>query len=53
MVRCDSIAIHNYQYAAIVNFAPDIGIGVIAQGVEAEQQRDLLTSTDTMTQAQG
>jgi EAL domain-containing protein (putative c-di-GMP-specific phosphodiesterase class I) len=38
---------------AIVNFAHDIGIVVIAQGVETEQQRDLLTSTDTMTQAQG
>ncbi len=38
---------------AIVNFAHDIGISVIAQGVETEQQRDLLTSTDTMTQAQG
>jgi diguanylate cyclase (GGDEF)-like protein/PAS domain S-box-containing protein len=38
---------------AIVNFAHDIGIVVIAQGVETEQQRDLLTSTDPMTQAQG
>jgi diguanylate cyclase (GGDEF)-like protein/PAS domain S-box-containing protein len=38
---------------AIVNFAHDIGIVVIAQGVETEQQRELLTSTDTMTQAQG
>jgi diguanylate cyclase (GGDEF)-like protein/PAS domain S-box-containing protein len=38
---------------AIVNFARDIGIGVIAQGVETEQQRALLNSTDTMTQAQG
>jgi diguanylate cyclase (GGDEF)-like protein/PAS domain S-box-containing protein len=38
---------------AIVNFARDIGIVVIAQGVETEQQRDLLTSTDPMTQAQG
>jgi EAL domain-containing protein (putative c-di-GMP-specific phosphodiesterase class I) len=38
---------------AIVNFARDIGIGVIAQGVETEQQRNLLTSTDTKTQAQG
>jgi diguanylate cyclase (GGDEF)-like protein/PAS domain S-box-containing protein len=38
---------------AIVNFAHDIGISVIAQGVETEQQRDLLTSTDAMTQAQG
>jgi EAL domain-containing protein (putative c-di-GMP-specific phosphodiesterase class I) len=38
---------------AIVNFTHDIGIAVIAQGVETEQQRDLLTSTDTMAQAQG
>jgi len=38
---------------AIVNFAHDIGIVVIAQGVETEQQRELLTSTDPMTQAQG
>jgi diguanylate cyclase (GGDEF)-like protein/PAS domain S-box-containing protein len=38
---------------AIVNFAHDIGIVVIAQGVETEQQRDLLTSTDSLTQAQG
>jgi EAL domain-containing protein (putative c-di-GMP-specific phosphodiesterase class I) len=38
---------------AIVNFARDVGIAVIAQGVETEQQRDLLTSTDTLTQAQG
>lgn len=38
---------------AIVNFAHDIGIAVIAQGVETEQQRVLLTSTDSMTQAQG
>jgi EAL domain-containing protein (putative c-di-GMP-specific phosphodiesterase class I) len=38
---------------AIVNFARDVGIGVIAQGVETLQQRDLLTSSDTMTQAQG
>jgi diguanylate cyclase (GGDEF)-like protein/PAS domain S-box-containing protein len=38
---------------AIVNFAHDIGIGVIAQGVETEQQRNLLTSTDPMTHAQG
>jgi diguanylate cyclase (GGDEF)-like protein/PAS domain S-box-containing protein len=38
---------------AIVNFAHDIGIGVIAQGVETEEQRDLLTSTDPMTKAQG
>jgi len=38
---------------AIVNFARDIGIAVIAQGVETEEQRDLLTSTGTQTQAQG
>jgi diguanylate cyclase (GGDEF)-like protein/PAS domain S-box-containing protein len=38
---------------AIVNFAHDIGIAVIAQGVETEEQRELLTSADPMTQAQG
>jgi EAL domain-containing protein (putative c-di-GMP-specific phosphodiesterase class I) len=38
---------------AIVNFARDIGIVVIAQGVETEQQRDLLTLADITTQAQG
>jgi diguanylate cyclase (GGDEF)-like protein/PAS domain S-box-containing protein len=38
---------------AIINFARDIGIDVIAQGVETEQQRQLLTSTDPRTQAQG
>ena len=38
---------------AILNFARDIGIGVIAQGVETEQQSDLLSSTDPTAQAQG
>lgn len=38
---------------AIVNFAHDTGIIVIAQGVETAQQRDLLTLTDATTQAQG
>jgi diguanylate cyclase (GGDEF)-like protein/PAS domain S-box-containing protein len=38
---------------AIVNFARDIGIEVIAQGVETEQQRALLASTGATTQAQG
>jgi diguanylate cyclase (GGDEF)-like protein/PAS domain S-box-containing protein len=38
---------------AIVNFARDIGVGVIGQGVETEQQRSLLASTDASTQAQG
>ncbi len=38
---------------AIVNFAHDVGIVVIAQGVETEQQHNLLSSTDTKTQAQG
>jgi diguanylate cyclase (GGDEF)-like protein/PAS domain S-box-containing protein len=38
---------------AIVNFARDIGIAVIAQGVETEEQSELLSSTDTATQAQG
>jgi diguanylate cyclase (GGDEF)-like protein/PAS domain S-box-containing protein len=38
---------------AIVNFAHDIGIGVIAQGVETKAQSDLLTSAEFTTQAQG
>ena len=38
---------------AIVNFANDVGIGVIAQGVETEQQRALLAATDSTTRAQG
>lgn len=39
--------------SAIVNFARDVGVGVIAQGVESEEQRELLTATDANTQAQG
>ena len=40
---------------AIVNFARDLGIAVIAQGVETEGQSDLLTltSADPATQGQG
>jgi EAL domain-containing protein (putative c-di-GMP-specific phosphodiesterase class I) len=38
---------------AIVNFAHDVGIAVTAQGIETEQQRDLLTLTITPAQAQG
>jgi diguanylate cyclase (GGDEF)-like protein/PAS domain S-box-containing protein len=38
---------------AIVNFAHDLGIVVVAQGVETEVQRVLLTSTNSTTQAQG
>ena len=38
---------------AIVNFARDVGIGVIGQGVETEQQRALLASTGLATQGQG
>jgi diguanylate cyclase (GGDEF)-like protein/PAS domain S-box-containing protein len=38
---------------AIVNFAHDVGIVVIAQGVETKQQQDLLTSAKSTTQAQG
>jgi diguanylate cyclase (GGDEF)-like protein/PAS domain S-box-containing protein len=38
---------------AIVNFAKDIGIEVIAQGVETEQQRALLASANSTSQAQG
>jgi EAL domain-containing protein (putative c-di-GMP-specific phosphodiesterase class I) len=32
---------------AMVNFAQDIGIGIIALGVETEEQRDWLSSADT------
>jgi hypothetical protein len=38
---------------AIVSFARDIGIAVIAQGVETAQQSALLSQTDSATQAQG
>ena len=38
---------------AIINLAHEIGIVVIGQGVETEQQQDLLSSTDPMMQAQG
>lgn len=36
-----------------INFARDIGIVVIAQGVETDEQRDLLAATAPLTQAQG
>ena len=39
--------------SAIVNFARDVGVGVIAQGVETDEQRVLLSSTDAHAQAQG
>jgi len=39
--------------SAIVRFAHDIGIDVIAQGVETEQQRALLESSPPATAAQG
>ena len=38
---------------AIVNFARDVGIGIIAQGIETEQQRALLASIGSATQGQG
>ena len=37
----------------IVRFAHDMGIAVIAQGVETEEQNALLKETDPATQAQG
>jgi EAL domain-containing protein (putative c-di-GMP-specific phosphodiesterase class I) len=39
--------------SAIVSFARDVGVGVIAQGVETPEQRALLSATDQHTQAQG
>ena len=38
---------------AIVHFAHEVGITVIAQGIETEAQRDLLTLTNTAAQGQG
>jgi EAL domain-containing protein (putative c-di-GMP-specific phosphodiesterase class I) len=37
----------------IVTFAQELGIAVIAQGVETEEQSTLLKETDSATQAQG
>ncbi|HEY4973505.1 MAG TPA: EAL domain-containing protein, partial [Steroidobacteraceae bacterium] len=38
---------------AIIHLARELGIGVIAEGVETEQQRKLLVSTGATTKAQG
>jgi diguanylate cyclase (GGDEF)-like protein/PAS domain S-box-containing protein len=38
---------------AIINIARELNIGVIAEGVETEEQRALLASTGTTTHAQG
>jgi EAL domain-containing protein (putative c-di-GMP-specific phosphodiesterase class I) len=38
---------------AIIHLARELGIGVIAEGVETEQQRSLLVSTGAATKAQG
>jgi diguanylate cyclase (GGDEF)-like protein/PAS domain S-box-containing protein len=39
--------------SAIISFARDVGIDVIAQGIETEQQRALVDCADAKTQAQG
>jgi diguanylate cyclase (GGDEF)-like protein/PAS domain S-box-containing protein len=38
---------------AIIGLARELGIGVIAEGVESEEQRRLLLSADAATEAQG
>jgi predicted signal transduction protein with EAL and GGDEF domain len=38
---------------AIISLAREVGIGVIAEGVETEEQRDLLVSAGPSTKAQG
>jgi diguanylate cyclase (GGDEF)-like protein len=38
---------------AIIHLARELGIGVIAEGVETEQQRNLLVTTGATTKAQG
>jgi diguanylate cyclase (GGDEF)-like protein/PAS domain S-box-containing protein len=44
---------HAAAMRAIVTFAQELGIGVIAQGVETEEQSALLRETDSVTKAQG
>jgi diguanylate cyclase (GGDEF)-like protein/PAS domain S-box-containing protein len=44
---------HATAVRAIMRFAHDIGIAVIAQGVETEEQSALLKETDATTQGQG
>jgi diguanylate cyclase (GGDEF)-like protein/PAS domain S-box-containing protein len=44
---------HATALRAIMRFARDIGVAVIAQGVESEEENALLTETDTATLAQG
>jgi diguanylate cyclase (GGDEF)-like protein/PAS domain S-box-containing protein len=44
---------HAAAMRAIVTFAQELGIPVIAQGVETEEQSALLKQTDSATQAQG
>ncbi|MDB5580756.1 MAG: diguanylate cyclase, partial [Bradyrhizobium sp.] len=39
--------------AAIINLAREVGIGVIAAGVETEAQRDMLAAAGSATEAQG
>jgi len=39
--------------SAIINFAREVGVSVIAQGVETEAQRALVASADAEVQAQG
>ena len=38
---------------AMIHLARELGVGVIAEGVETEQQRNLLVSAGVATQAQG
>ncbi|MDM8348799.1 EAL domain-containing protein [Pseudomonas sp. sp1636] len=38
---------------AIINFARELGIGIVAEGVETQEQRALLMSTGSTTQGQG
>jgi diguanylate cyclase (GGDEF)-like protein/PAS domain S-box-containing protein len=44
---------HAAAVRAIMRFAHDIGIAVIAQGVETEEQNAMLKESDAATQAQG
>jgi diguanylate cyclase (GGDEF)-like protein/PAS domain S-box-containing protein len=49
----DAIPERATMIRAIINIARELNIGVIAEGVETEEQRSLLASTGSTTHAQG
>jgi diguanylate cyclase (GGDEF)-like protein/PAS domain S-box-containing protein len=51
--RCSTDPGSAATISAIINFARDVGVGVIAQGIETDEQRALIASTDSHAHAQG